>query len=145
MKIYLCVDVPHFDGEHNSETEAVFSSKKNAKRFCKQTGFEMREIDMDHFEKAMSLNYKLFDVTVEKERVVYSRKANIDYLSVNSIDLCKFNWDNSAFELKCFAKDEQHAIEIATAKRDQMLEENLWPTKPVGKVGFNFRRYAKKR
>jgi len=131
MKIYLCVDEPNFHGEYNEETQAVFTLKRNAKRFCKATGFALREIDMDQFEKAMSLNYKLFDVELDKESVISVKKSENYYLSVSDIDLCKFNHNNSAFKLKCFARDEQHAIKIAEAKRTQIFEENSWPDKPV--------------
>lgn len=123
--LYVCMDsingIPH----------AIFEDEEIAKKFivtiCNcSSEYYIIEIPLNLYIEVLTKNFKPYHVIISKEEnMLKVKKGDISLFDRYSIISHGFNFDDNLV-VNCFARDENHAIEIAKQKRLEILENNSW-------------------
>jgi len=118
--LYVCMDsingIPH----------AIFEDEEIAKKFIsKFKKFYITEIPLNLYAEVLNKDYISFTVIISKNGNTLKVVENNTYLFDKYSTISHgFNLDNNLI-VHCFAKDENHAIEIAQQKLSEVLQKEL--------------------
>lgn len=118
------------DGEYSSyHILAVFDNEKLAEKFIKSFGGDIEVYSTNPHEPLLNKGYKAYSVTIN----IANSHCNVESMAGSHYDYRQLNKvyyyeGKKQLEIILWAKDEMHAMKIASEKRAQFIAKMGWVT-----------------